>query len=169
MNGRIASRLWRRKWILAAAGVTVLAVAWWVFRPEKLWTNVKVNEPSPFSGDSDPQPLYTGVLVGTAHKTSGRVSIYRTADGKQYLRLTDFTISDGPDIRVLLGRSDDQNLNHEVVEGRLDSVELGPLKRNTGDQSYDLPASVDLDRFNTVVIYCERRHVVFGAAKLEQF
>jgi len=127
------------------------------------------NEPSPFLESTDPQPLYTGLLVGAAHKASGRASIYGAADGKQYLRLTDFTTSNGPDVHVLLGRSDDQSLRQDVATGRLDSVELGPLQGNVGDQTYNLPASVDFGRYNTVLIYCERFHVVFGAAKLERF
>jgi len=48
----------------------------------------------------------------------------------------------------------------------------GPLKANQGDQNYDLPAvpdSLDLEKYDAVVIYCERFHVVFGLASLERF
>jgi hypothetical protein len=163
------SWLSRRKWILVAASVPVLVAGWWAFRPEKLWINQKVNEPAPFASSSDPQPLYTGRLEGKAHQTSGRATIYKASDGKDYLRLTDFTTSNGPDVHVLLARSDDDSLNQEIVKGQLDSVELGPLKGNQGDQNYDLTASVDLQKYNAVVIYCERFHAVFAVARLEQF
>jgi hypothetical protein len=169
MNKETGSWLSRPKWILAAVGVPVLIAAWWAFRPEKLWINQKVSEPAPFASSADPQPLYTGRLEGKAHQTSGRATIYRTPDGKQYLRLTDFTTSNGPDVHVLLGRSDDANLQQEIVKGQLDNVELGSLKGNQGDQNYDLPAAVDFQKYNAVVIYCERFHAVFGTAKLEQF
>ncbi len=170
MSGTERSWMWRRRRALAAAGVAVLFVAWWAFRPEKLWVNKKVSEPAPFSSTSDPQPLYTGQLEGKAHQTSGRATIYKAPDGeKDYVRLTSFTTSNGPDVHVLLARSDDQNLTQEIVKGQLDSVELGLLKGNTGDQNYDLPASVDLQKYNAVVIYCERFHAVFGVAKLESF
>jgi electron transfer DM13 len=159
----------RWKWALVAVGLVALIGAWWVFRPEKLWINQKVNEPAPFASSTDPQPLYTGRLEGKAHQTSGRATIYKTADGKQYLRLTDFSTSNGPDVHVLLAQSDDESLKQEIVKGRLDSVELGPLKGNQGDQNYDLPVSVDLQKYNEAVIYCERFHAVFGVAKLEQF
>jgi Electron transfer DM13 len=43
------------------------------------------------------------------------------------------------------------------------------LKGNQGDQNYDLPASVDLQKYDAAVIYCERFHAVFGVARLEQF
>ncbi len=169
MDSPIRSWLSRRKWLLLAVGLPVLVGAWWAFRPEKLWINKQVNEPAPFASSADPQPLYTGLLEGKAHKTSGRATIYKTPGGKEYLRLTDFSTSNGPDVHVLLARSDDENLTQEIVKSQLDSVELGPLKGNQGDQNYDLPASVDLQKYNAAVIYCERFHAVFGVAKLEQF
>jgi len=153
---------------LVAVGIPILVSAWWAFRPEKLWINQKVSEPSPFDSSADPQPLYTGRLEGKAHQTSGRATIYRTPDHKQYLRLTDFSTSNGPDVHIVLASSDDKNLSQEIVTG-LDSVELGSLKGNQGDQNYDLPASVDLQKYNVAVVYCERFHAVFGFARLGQF
>ena len=158
-----------RKWVFVGVGVPVLIGLWWAFRPEKLWINQKVDEPAPFALSSDPQPLYTGRLEGKAHQTRGRATIYKGPDGKQYLRLTDFTTSNGPDVHVLLARSDDESLNQETVKGQLDSVELGSLKGNQGDQNYGLPAFIDLQKYNAAVIYCERFHAVFGVARLEQF
>jgi hypothetical protein len=126
MNARVGSWVSYRKWILAVVVLPVLAAAWWAFRPEKLWINQKVNEPAPFASSADPQPLYTGRLEGRAHQTSGRGTIYKTSDGKEDLRLTDFTTSNGPDVHVVLAQSDDANLTQEIVKGQLDSVELGP-------------------------------------------
>ncbi len=155
--------------MLVVIGLPVFIAAWWAFRPEKLWINEKVNEPAPFASTRDPQPLYTGRLQGKAHQTSGRATIYKSSDGKQYLRLTDFTTSNGPDVHVLLAQSDDQGLQQEIVKGNLDSVELGSLKGNQGDQNYDLPATTDLTKYRAAVIYCERFHAIFGLARLEPF
>jgi Electron transfer DM13 len=55
------------------------------------------------------------------------------------------------------------------VIGDLDGVELGALKGNQGDQNYDLPATLDLNQYQAVTIYCERFHAIFGVAKLEKF
>ena len=169
MDTRIGFRLSHRKWILAAIGLPILVSAWWAFRPEKLWINQKVNDPAPFVSSTDPQPLYTGRLEGKAHQTSGRARIYRTSDGGQTLRLTDFTTSNGPDVHVVLVQADDANLTKEIVTDQLDRVELGQLKGNQGDQNYDLPASIDLQKYNAAVIYCERFHAIFGVARLEKF
>lgn len=169
MNQALTFWLLRRKWLLVAVGLPILIAAWWTFRPEKLWVNQKVNEAAPFTSTADPQPLYTGLLQGKAHQTSGRATIYKSADGKEYLRLTDFSTSNGPDVHAVLAQSGDQSLNEDIVKGSLDSVELGSLKGNQGDQNYDVPASTDLRKYNVVVIYCERFHAVFGVADLEQF
>ena len=159
----------RRKWIIVAVGVPILVAAWWAFRPEKLWINQRVNEPAPFASRSEPRPLFTGRLEGRAHPTSGRATIYEDSDGVRYLRLTNFTTSNGPDVHVVLARGDDSNLTTEIPKGELDHVELGRLRGNQGDQNYNLPASVDLEKYNAAIIFCERFHVIFGLARMEPF
>jgi len=169
MNTNTGSWLSRNKWILILIGVPVIAGAWWAFRPEKLFVNQKVNEAAPEALSSEPEALYTGKLEGKVHPTSGRATVYKTADGKEYLRLSDFTTSNGPDVHVLLVRAEDKALDREIVKGDFDNVELGTLKGNQGDQNYDLPASVDLNKYQAVAIYCERFHAIFGVARLEKF
>jgi hypothetical protein len=169
MNTNKGSWLSRNKWILVLIGVPVLTGAWWAFRPEKLFINQRVDEAAPASLSSEPEALYTGRLEGKAHQTNGRATVYKSTDGKEYLRLSDFTTSNGPDVHVLLVRAEDKALESELVKGDLDSVELGTLKGNQGDQNYDLPAGADLNKYQAVAIYCERFHAIFGVAKLEKF
>jgi Electron transfer DM13 len=169
VKGSVFSGFLRRKWILIAVGLPILAAVWWAFRPEKLWINQRVDEPAPFASRSEPRPLYTGRLEAKAHPTSGRATIYEASDGARYLRLSDFMTSNGPDVHVVLARSDDSDLGREIVKGDLDHVELGRIKGNQGDQNYELPESVDLEKYNAAVIFCERFHVIFGLARMEPF
>jgi len=159
----------RNKWIPVLIGIPVGVAAWWAFRPEKLFINQKVNEAAPAALSLEPEALYTGKLEGKVHQTSGRATVYRTAEGQEYLRLSDFTTSIGPDVHVLLVRAEDQVLDGEIVKGEFDSVELGSLKGNQGDQNYALPEGVDLNKYHAVAVYCERFHAIFGAARLEKF
>ena len=156
----------RRKWIWII-GLPILIVAWLAFRPEKLWINQRVNEPALFASRSEAWPIFAGQLEGKAHPTSGRATIYESLGGKRYLRLTDFTTSNGPDVHVVLARAEDPALDQKIVKGNLDYVELGKLKGNQGDQNYDVPAAVDLQKYNAVVIYCERFNAVFAVARGE--
>jgi len=169
MDTNPGSRVSRKKGILVAIGIPVLMAAWWAFRPEKLFINQQVNEAAPAALSAEPEALYTGRLEGKVHPTSGRATIYKSSEGKQYLRLSDFTTSNGPDAHVLLVRAEDKALGQEIVEGDLDGVELGSLKGNEGDQNYDLPATADLNQYQAVAIYCERFHAIFGVARLEKF
>ena len=146
----------------------VLAVAWWEFRPEKLFINEKVSEAAPFAASGEAQPVYTGVLEGKAHPTSGRATIYQSPDGKNYLRLSDFATSNGPDVHVVLLKADEKALGGVAVTGELDKVELGSLKGNQGDQNYDLPSDLDLAKYRSVTIWCRRFGVNFGTAPLTQ-
>ena len=157
----------RRKRVWIAVGLPMLIVAWLTFRPEKLWINQRVNEPAPFASSSEARPIFAGRLEGRAHPTNGRATLYESLGGKRYLRLTDFTTSNGPDVHVVLARAEDPALDQKIVKGNLDYVELGKLKGNEGDQNYDVPAAVDLQKYNAVVIYCERFNAVFGVARGE--
>lgn len=157
MIAHLRAWLFRRKWILAAAGLPVLAVLWWAFRPEKLWINQSVNEAAPFETGADAQPVLTGRFESKAQQASGRVTVYKQRGGAEFLRLNDFTLSNIPDAHVELTR----------VGDRIPEVDLGPLKRNP-DQNYGLPAPTDLNKYD-VVIYSERFHSVVGLARLEPF
>ena len=169
MNTNGKSRVSRKKWVVGVISVPVLVGAWWAFRPEKLFINERVTEAAPFAANSGPQPIYTGKLEGKAHATNGRATIYESTEGKRYLRLSDLTTSNGPDVHVVLARAEDKALQQEIVGGNLDGLELGSLKGNKGDQNYDLPTTADLNQYQAVVIYCERFHAIFGVARLEKF
>jgi hypothetical protein len=56
-----------------------------------------------------------------------------------------------------------------VVKGALEHVELGALKGNQRNHNYDLPATVDLNQYQAVAIYCESFHAIIGVARLEKF
>jgi hypothetical protein len=85
----------------------------------------------------------------------------RRAGGGNVLTLTSFEVDNGPDLRVYLvvGRAGDES---EVTEFK----DLGALKGNKGDQQYDLPRGLDLDRYSTVVIWCRAFSVNFARAAL---
>jgi hypothetical protein len=110
----------------------------------------------------------TGTFHGKVHMTSGRATIYKEADGRLVLRLTNFKTSNGPDVHVVLIAEKDAADDANFLKSKTEKVELGLLKGNEGDQNYDIPAGTDLQKFRTVSIYCERFNANFGAAPLEK-
>jgi len=155
-----------RKVVIYVAVAVVAFIGWYLFRPERLFTNVKVNEslPGAEAQASASRTLVTGKFHDGAHKTSGTASIYQLADGKQVLRFTNFETSNGPDVHVYLVAAPDALDNDTVTQAGF--LPLGSLKGNQGDQNYELPAGVDLNKYRSVSIWCKRFSVNFGTAPL---
>lgn len=174
-------KTWRRRLVVAVVTAAVVAVgfgAYW-FQPWKLWQDETVDEalpaavatsgppsaaPSPAAG---PRTLASGELISHEHDTSGTVTLVRLTDGSHIVRLENLDTSNGPDLRVLL-------TDAPVKEGRAgwhvfddgEHVRLGKLKGNKGSQNYTVPADLDLSRYSSVSIWCDRFDVSFGAAEL---
>ena len=123
----------------------------------------------PVSAQEKAQTLFTGTFHGKVHHTSGRATIYKQADGRLVLRLTNFKTSNGPDVHVVLIAAKDADDDANFLKNSTEKLELGALKGNQGDQNYDIPAGTDLNKFQTVSIYCERFNANFGAAPLQKF
>ncbi|MEV5106561.1 DM13 domain-containing protein [Streptomyces massasporeus] len=174
-----------RAWGIGVLVVSVtgagLGLYW--FQPWKLWQDKTVQEALPgavapavppagtasVSPSPAPRPrtLAGGTLISHEHATSGTVKLVRLADGSHVVRLEDLDTSNGPDVRVWLtdapvkaGRAG----WHVFDDGAY--VSLGKLKGNKGSQNYAVPADVDLSRYTSVSIWCDRFDVSFGAARL---
>ncbi|MGW3649451.1 DM13 domain-containing protein [Streptomyces sp. NPDC000878] len=171
-------------------GVLVVAVAgvgfglYW-FQPWELWQDETVQEALPGvaeasatlaaapsgspSVQSVPDTLAGGELISHEHATSGTVKLVRLADGTHVVRLENLDTSNGPDLRVWLT---DAPVKEGVAGWRVfddgEYVSLGRLKGNKGSQNYAVPEDVDLSRYSSVSIWCDRFDVSFGAAELAQ-
>jgi hypothetical protein len=158
----------RRIWIV---GLVVMgAVGWYLFRPELLFIDKRVNEtlaaqaaPGPAEREG-PAALFSGSFHSVAHETKGTATVHRLADGKRVLRLTEFATSNGPDVRVYLLAAADASDDETVKQAGF--VELGKLKGTIGDQNYDIPDNLDLARYRAVTIWCRRFGVNFATAPL---
>lgn len=114
----------------------------------------------------DPMEGAAALVVGqfnqidALHGGEGSATVYQLEDGALVLRLENFTVTNGPDLHVVLSRRPDPRSHAELG----DYVDLGMLKGNVGDQNYDLPPGFDITPYQSVVIYCEPFEVVFSVA-----
>lgn len=178
-----------RRFILVGTALVAGGLLWYLFRPDALVSKT-VDEPFPAAQEwrsmtaesgsmalasstdnapamapgtgEEPERLTSGKFHSNAHETKGVATIYRLDDGRRVLRLTDFSTSNGPDVRVYLVAAAD--VNDEDSAKRAGFVDLGGLKGNIGDQNYDVPAELDLTKYRAVSIWCRRFSVNFGAA-----
>jgi hypothetical protein len=165
----------RRTWIWVGAAMLVVLAAvtliW--FQPQKLFYDERVAEAVPSAEPSDsagatdaptePVELASGTFISREHETTGTVRVLRLPDDRVIVRFEDFATSNGPVLVVWLSQN--------TADGDDDAFDdhyfaLGPLKGNIGDQNYDVPAEVDPTGWTSVVVWCDRFNVSFGAADL---
>ncbi len=112
-----------------------------------------------------PVALRSGRFHDVVHEGSGTATIYRLPDGRMVLRLEDFDVLNGPDLYLYLSALPDSNESGVVLANRY--VSLGRLKGNRGNQTYDLPANVNLAEINSIVIWCQQFRVNFATAPIK--
>lgn len=176
----------RRRTVLRAAVVigvlVVISVALFWFQPWKLFVDDRVDDPVPTASTAaddgetatttgDPSPpvqvepveLRHGAFISRDHGTSGAALVLELADGSRFLRFEELDTDNGPDLYVYLTTTPADGDESAFDD---DFVSLGRLQGNLGNQNYALPADVDLERYTTVVIWCDRFNSAFGAADL---
>ncbi len=158
----------RRKLIIGSAIVVVVAIGWYLFRPELIFIDRTVKEEFPGGQETStggiPPVLSQGSFRGLAHETKGTATIYQLPEGKRTLRLTGFETSNGPDVRVYLVAAPDAKDNDTVTQAGF--IDLGAMKGNIGDQNYEVPEGTDLSKHRSVSIWCRRFGINFGTAPL---
>jgi electron transfer DM13 len=153
---------------LLTAGALVIYLGRSMFLDDTVNERVVTVEPAPnrsAPGSSSAEPrnveLGRGAFQPLAHSVRGTATTIRTAEGERVLTLTGFEVDNGPDLRVYLVAGPARN------EAEVDDfTDLGALKGNKGNQQYELPRELDLDRYTTVVIWCRAFSVNFARAPL---
>lgn len=146
--------------ILAVLGAAVVLI--W-FQPQTLLINREVTDELPDSMAGEEAELASGEFRDLSHPTTGRAVIRQTGDAA-LLRFENLQTDNGPDLRVYLSTAQ-AGAPADTFDD--DFIDLGPLKGNTGDQNYDIPAGVDPSLYSSAVIWCRRFSVGFGVAPLD--
>lgn len=92
-----------------------------------------------------------------SHQGSGSFQLVEE-NGQRFIEFSeDFSSSRGPDLFVWI-------VNGDNVEER---VNLGRLQSVGGAQRYAIPAEVNLDDFDRIIIWCRAFRVLFSTAEFE--
>ncbi len=154
-----------RKYVIALVVLVAAIGLWAAFRPERLFVNAKVSEGFPANAaTTTDQVIASGRFHGVAHSGAGLASVHKLNDGRRVLRLTQFDTSNGPDLQLYLVAAPDTMDSNAVKQAGF--ISLGALKGNQGDQNYDIPADVDLARYQSITVWCRRFGVNFTTAPL---
>jgi len=170
-------------------GVPFVAVSWWLLSPffiddvadDEFSTSIAeasaAPAPPPASdaadgteGSGSPETTLAtptgpvlrgaGTFVGLAgHSGTGDAGFFEQPDGSHVLRLESFDIDNGPDLRLYVVPGADR------TDPGDESLYLGALRGNIGDQTYELPTDFALTPGDwSVLVWCEAFSVEFVAA-----
>lgn len=113
---------------------------------------------------SAPVRVSSGEFHAVAHPGTGDAIVYRLEDGSQVLRLENLDIFNGPALYVYAVAADDANDSDTVLDAGF--INLGPLKGNRGNQTYELPTGFDPAKYRSISVWCQRFSVNFATAPL---
>lgn len=123
-----------------------------------------VKEETPLKANETFVPTETDSLIYSGsfqdaprHDASGTVEVYDNGTSRT-LAFKNFEGDNGPALRVYLST----NLSND------DFIDLGSLTAVSGNFNYTVDASVDLDRYSNVIVWCEEFSVLFGSAALQK-
>ena len=138
------------------------------FGIQALFTNRIVNEAIP-QPTPNPRVVAHGAFQqgDSTYAISGKAIITET-QGSRTLSLTDFDVTNGPDLFVYAVSApsvDNTAVKDAVSAGSF--VNLAVLKGNRGNQNYTIPAEVTIDENTVISIWCRRFSRNFGSAELE--
>lgn len=107
-----------------------------------------------FAGDQSREGSFTG---DNNHVNTGGVEVVKEDDGWKIILKENFSFDGAPDARVGFGTA-----------GKfVDPTDFEPLRQNTGEQVYVVPADIDPSEYDTVVIWCRQYSVQLGHAPLK--
>ncbi|WP_435256897.1 DM13 domain-containing protein [Thioclava sp. FR2] len=143
-------------------GAIAGAAFWYLASP--LWIDRVVNEE--LAQGDQVMTLAQGQFrdADAAHKGKGTARIVTLPGGGVEVQLSDFSVTNGPDLELWLSAHPDPAKSSDVTGAEW--LSLGLLRGNVGDQSYRIPAGTDLSKYKSVVVWCEQFGVLFSPASL---
>jgi hypothetical protein len=143
--------------LVVAAGL--LAAAWYLASP--LVLRSRLDEGPPDRG----VPVARGAFSDrdAVHRGSGVATLERDQGGGTRLRLSDFRVTNGPDLYVYLTTDPAPATPEDVTRG---GVQVGRLKAPEGGFTYELPPGTDPEAYRAAVVYCVQFRTIFSVAPL---
>ncbi len=112
---------------------------------------------APVAASAEGHVLASGEFRGkSGHAASGGVSVVKTATGIVVVLAPDFKFDGAPDPKLGFGK-----------DGYLKSTQFSALESNSGEQTYDIPATIDPADYTELWVWCEKYSVPLGVATLQ--
>lgn len=147
-------RLTKKRALLVAIVLTIGGFGAWALSPLVLETRLDVLAPEGFTV-LEAQGTWQG--VDGFHFAHGIAKILGNGQGDHVLRVENFSVRNGPDIRFFL------SADGTVGPGDID---LGSVPGTSGNYNVAIPRGTDVSTFEYVLIHCVPANFLFAQAAL---
>lgn len=144
----------------------VSATGPWEVSVEQQVDSPLVEAPPPGLDSPDATVLANAAMYDVDRQGEGTVRIVVLPDGRRVLRLDDFFVSINSDLEIWLSEHPHPETTPEAASAGHHQVSF--LKATVGDMNYELPPEVDLERYQSIVIWCELTSNAYAAATLQR-
>mgnify|MGYP001598961011 CR=1 FL=1 len=140
------------KKIVIVLVIFLIGIAYYLLSPLFIVKEVYDDLPS----EENLEYILSAKLVPSAHDVSGKIAVY-DIDGKRTLRFEDFDTVNGPDLFIYLAT--------DITAS--DFISLGEIKATKGNVNYEIPVGTDLNKYDTVLVWCKAFKVLFSYGELK--
>jgi hypothetical protein len=142
-----------------------------------LMANSALQPITPLADDIQALPSMNGPVVSAEGDftridpirwAAGKATIYTLADNNKVLRFENFSMVNGPDLRVILSANSQPTTIEEMMLNNLD-LDLGALQGTLGSQNYNIPSSINIADYRSVVIFSRTLNLIYTVAPLRLF
>jgi hypothetical protein len=102
-----------------------------------------------------------GVFTSYAHGLSGKASLFCGDDENKAIRLEDFNMLAGPDVYVLISKSNNYSKANVIEVAKLTSGYMD------SDINFDFKSQSLTSEYKFILVYCVQYNSLFGYAELE--
>ena len=110
------------------------------------------------------QPLAEGTWTEKTASIRGSWSIVEEGESRFLVLSDDFKTKKAPDLKLFLSPQELSSVNGKNATDRV--VLIGSLQSPRGGQRYLIPDGVDLGRYSTLLLHCEKYSKLWGAATI---
>lgn len=128
--------------------------------------DVPLDEPPlPAMSARGARTVASGAFYRIDQTGKGRVTVYRLADGRYALRLSDFYVSPNVDLELRLSPRQAPKSTPEFM--RAPSAFVARLDVTAGSLNFVVPRGVDPTRYRSLVVWCPPTQNAYAAATLK--
>ncbi|OEK02755.1 hypothetical protein BFP97_15015 [Roseivirga sp. 4D4] len=97
----------------------------------------------------------------------GSWKIVKSGDSHQVVFGDDFNAKKAPDLKIFLSKADFDDIESKNALKDGDPVFVAKLTAYKGAATYDIPSTIDLSQYKTIIVHCEEYTKLWGGSPLK--